>query len=79
MVHCVCGNHQYMHMCLCLCCGNRLSMVWVAVAQAILCGLEEMCGLRVHMRAHHVFEVLCAMDIHNRWTACLCGNVRWKR
>jgi len=48
-------------------------MVWVAVAWAILCSLEEMCGLRVHLRVHRVFEVLCAMDIHNRWTACLCG------
>jgi hypothetical protein len=33
MVQCVCGNHQYMHMCLCLCCGDRLLMVWVFFAQ----------------------------------------------
>jgi len=46
-------------------------MVWVPVARAILCGLEKMCGLRVNMRAHRVLVVVCAMDIHSRWTACL--------
>ena len=39
MVECVCGNRQYRH--LCLCCGDRLLMIWVFFARWTICLCEN--------------------------------------